>query len=127
MITLINASCIRENGESVLFQLVLKAYLTHLSWLITTHISLGHLEQHWKSFTRQMDRTHQIIQSLSQQPSAPTQLLSAQQAELTNISDICTFYKSIIIPAINLLATDHQLIEIPTITDESENPVTLLR
>ena len=64
MITLINASSTRENGESVLFQLVLKAYLMHHSWLITAHISLGHLEQHWKSFTRQMDRTCWIIQSL---------------------------------------------------------------
>ena len=103
MIILINTSSIRENGESVLFQLVLKAYPTHHPWLITAHISLGHLEQHWKSFTRQMDRTHQIIQSLSQWPSAPTQLLSA---ELTNINDIYTSYKPIITPVINLLATD---------------------
>ena len=66
MSTLINTSSPRENGESVLFQTVLKAYPTHVSWLITTHISLGHLEQHWKLVNREMDRTHQIIQSLSQ-------------------------------------------------------------
>ena len=65
MITLGNTSSTIENGESVLLQPVLEAYPTHHSWLITAHISLGHLEQHWKSFTRQMDRTHQIIQSLS--------------------------------------------------------------
>ena len=53
-----------------------------------------------------MDRTCQIIQSLSCQPSAPTQLLSALQGELTNINDIYTSYKPIIIPAINLLDTD---------------------
>ena len=53
-----------------------------------------------------MDRTCQIIKSLSQLPSAPTQLLSAKQAELTNISDIYTSYKPIIMPAINLLDTD---------------------
>ena len=53
-----------------------------------------------------MDRTHQIIQSLSQRPSAPTQLPSALQAELTNINNIYTSYKPITIPAINLLATD---------------------
>ena len=52
-----------------------------------------------------MDRTHQIIQSLSQQPFAPTQL-SSLQTELTNINDVYTSYKPIIIPAINLLATD---------------------
>ena len=101
MITLINT---RENGESALFQPVLAAYPTHHSWLITAHISLGHLEQNGKSFTRQMDRTYQIIQPLSWQPSAPTQLLSAQQAEITNINDIYISYKPIIIPAINLLA-----------------------
>ena len=50
-----------------------------------------------------MDRTCQIIQSLGQWPSAPTQL----QVELTNINDIYTSYKPIIIiPAINLLDTD---------------------
>ena len=53
-----------------------------------------------------MDRTHQIIFSLSHQPSAPAHLLSAQQAELTNINDIYAPYKPVIIPAINLLATD---------------------
>ena len=106
MITFINASPARENGESVFFQPVLKAYPTHHSWLITAHISLGHLEQHWKSFTRQMYRTHQIIQSLGQQPSAPSQLLSALQAELTNINDIYTLYIPIITPAINLLDKD---------------------
>ena len=53
-----------------------------------------------------MDRTLQMIQSLIQRPSAPIQLLSAQQAELTNLNDIYTSYKPIIIPAINLLVTD---------------------
>ena len=105
MITLTNISSSWENGESVLVQPVLKAYPTCHSWLITAHILLGHLEWHWKSFTRQMDRTHQIIQSLSHWPSAPTQLLSALQADLTSINDIYTSYKPIIIPAINLLNT----------------------
>ena len=109
MITLINMSSTRENGESVLFQPVLKAYPTYHLWLITAHISLGHLEHHWMSFIRQMDRTPQQIQFLSQQPSVQTQLLSALQAELTNINDIYTSYKSIIIPAINLLDTDPSL------------------
>ena len=106
MITLINTSSTRENGESVLFQPVFKVYTVHHSWLITAHISLGHLEQHWKSFTRQMDRPCQIIQSLGQWPSAPSQLLSALQVELNNISDIYTSYRPIFIPAINLLDTD---------------------
>ena len=62
MITLITTSSTRENGESVLFQPVLKAYPTCHSWLITVHISLGHLEHHWKSFNRQLDKTCQYLQ-----------------------------------------------------------------
>ena len=34
----------RELGESVLFQLVLKAYPTSHLQIITAHVSLGHLE-----------------------------------------------------------------------------------
>ena len=106
MITLINTSPTRENGESVLFQPVLKAYPTHHSWLITAHFSLGHLECHWKSFNRQVDKTHQLLQFLSQQPSTPTQLIATLQVELTNINGIHTSSKPIIIPAINLLDMD---------------------
>ena len=79
--------------------------MCHL-WLITAHISLEHLEHHWKSFNRQMDRTHQLLQYLHQQPSTPTQLLTPLQSELTNINDIYTSYKPIIIPAIDPLDMD---------------------
>ena len=106
MNTLVNTSSTREHRESVLFQPVLKAYPTHHSWLITTQIPLGHLECHWKTFNRQMDRTCQLLQFLSEQPSAPTQLLATLQVELTNINNIYISYKPIIIPAINLLNTD---------------------
>ena len=61
-----NTSSTREHGESVLFHPVLKAYPMQHSWLITAHISLGHLECHWKTFNRQLDRTHQLLQALSQ-------------------------------------------------------------
>ena len=53
-----------------------------------------------------MDRTQQLLQSLCHQPFAPTHLISALQAELTNLNDIYTSYKPIIIAAINLLDTD---------------------
>ena len=53
-----------------------------------------------------MDRTHQLLQYLSQQPSTPTQLLTTLQSELTNITDIYTSYNPIIIPAINFFDTD---------------------
>ena len=107
MITLPNTSSTREFGESVLFQPVLQAYPMHHSWLITAHIPLEHLECHWQSFNRQMDRTCQLLQHLSQQPSTPTHLLTMLQLELTNINDIYISYKPIIIPAINLLDLDH--------------------
>ena len=103
MITLVTTASTKEHGESVLFQPVLKAYPMHLSWLITAHISLGHLEHHWKTFNRQMDKTCQLLQVLSQQPSAPTHSLATLQVESTNINDIYISYKPIIIHAINLL------------------------
>ena len=94
MITLITASSTREVGESVLFQPILKVYPTCHSWIITEHISLGHLEHHWKYFNRQVD------------PAAPTHLISPLQGELTNINDIYDSCKPTIISAINLLNTD---------------------
>ena len=106
MITLISTSTTRENRESVLFQPVLQAYPMCHSWLITEHISLGHLEHHWKTFNRQMDRTCQLLQFISQQPSTPNQLLATLQVELTNINDIYISYKPITIPASNLLNMD---------------------
>ena len=106
MITLTTTSSGRELGESVLFQLVLKAYPTCHSWIITTHVSLGHLEHHWKSFNRQLIRTHQLLQFLSQQPSAPIQLISTLHMELSNIDDIYNSCKPTIMSAINLINTN---------------------
>ena len=53
-----------------------------------------------------MNKSHQLLQFLSQKASAQTQLLTTLQVELTNISDIYISYKPIIIPAINLLNMD---------------------
>ena len=78
----------KELGESVILQPVLQAYPTHHSWIITAHVSLGHLEHHQKAFNRQLARTQQLLCFLDQQPSTPTQLLSMLQVELTNIEDI---------------------------------------
>ena len=75
-------------GESVIFQPVLQAYTTTHSWIITKHISLGNLEHHWKLFNRQLTRIQQFLRSLDQHPSAPTQLLSTLQLELSSIQDI---------------------------------------
>ena len=89
-------------GELVIFQPVLQAYPTRHSWIITAHISLGNLEHHWK-LNRQLTRTQQFLRSLDQHPSAPTQLLSTLQLELSNIQDIYSSSESTITSAIKLL------------------------
>ena len=106
MITFTTTLSGRELGESVIFQPVLQAYPTCHYWVIMAHVSLGHLECHWKAFNRQLIRTCQLLQFLSQQPSALTQLLSTLQVEFTNIEDMHNSCKPTIISAINLLTTN---------------------
>ena len=96
----------RELGESVIFQLVLQAYPTCHSWIITAHVSLGNLQCHWKAFNRQLARTQQLLCSLDQQPSVQTQLLSTLQVELSNIEDIYNSGKTTIISAMKLLQSN---------------------
>ena len=88
------------------FQPVLQAYPTRYSWIITAHVSLGHVEHLWKAFNRQLIRTCPLLHFLNQQPSALTQLLSMLQVELTNIEDMYNSCKTTIISAINLLHTN---------------------
>ena len=90
-------------GESVIFQPVLQAYPTRHSWIITAHISLRKLECHWKLFNSKLTRTQQFLISLDQHPSAPTQLLSTLQLELSNIQDIYNSGESTITSTIELL------------------------
>ena len=103
MLTPTTNSSRMELGESVIFQPVLQAYPTQRSWIITAHVSLGNLECHWRTFNRQFDRTQQLLQSLDQHPSAPTQLLSTLQLELSNIKDIYNSGETTITSAIKLL------------------------
>ena len=105
MIVITDTTAARECLESVQFKPILKAYPMCHSWIITGHISLGNLERHWKSFARQMDRTQQLLQSLHQRPSAPTHLISTLQAELTNLNDIYTSYRPVIIAATHPINT----------------------
>ena len=95
-----------ELGKLVIFQPVLQAYPTRHSWIITAHISLGNLECHWKLFNRQLARTQQLLRSLDQHPSAPTQLLSTLQLELSNIQDIYSSGETTITSAIKLLQSN---------------------
>ena len=106
MTTIDTASTTKEIGESVLFQPVLKAFPTYHSWIITAHISLGHLKHHWKYFNRQMDKTCQLLLFLSHCPTAPTHLLCPLQVELGTISDMYDSCRPTILSAINLLDTD---------------------
>ena len=53
MLTPTTNSLRTELGESVIFQPVLRAFHTQHSWIITVHVSLGNLEQHWRTFNRQ--------------------------------------------------------------------------
>ena len=106
MLTPTTNSSRMELGESVIFQPVLQAYPTQHSWIITAHVSLGNLECHWRTFNRQFDRTQQLLQSLDQHPSAPTQLLSTLQLELSNIKDIYNSGKTTITSAIKLLQSN---------------------
>ena len=99
----------KEIGESVLFQPILKAYSTGHSWIITAHVSLGHLECYWKYFNRQVDKTHQLLHFLSHHSTVPTQLISPIQVELTTINYMYNSCKPTIISAINLLNTDPSL------------------
>ena len=111
MIIIITTSSGRKLGESVLFQPVLKTNPTCHSWIIAAHVSLGHLEWHWKASNRQLIRTCQLLQFLSQQPSAPTQPISTLQVELSNTDDICNACKPTILSAINLINTNPSFIE----------------
>ena len=106
MLTPTTNSSRMELGESVIFQPVLQAYPTRHSWIITAHVSLGKFECHWRTFNRQFDRTQQLLQSLDQHPSTPTQLLSTFQLELSNIKDIYNSGKTTITSAIKLLQSN---------------------
>ena len=48
MLTPTTNSLGKELRESVIFQPVLQAYPTQHPWIVTAHVSLGHLEHHWK-------------------------------------------------------------------------------
>ena len=103
MITLIGAMVTRESWESVLFQPVSKAYSNGHSWIITAHVSLGNLENQWRMFIKQMERTQQLLDSVQQMPLAPTYMISTLQAELTNLESIHTSNRPLILAATQLL------------------------
>ena len=68
-------------------------------------------------FVQQMGRTQQLLNSLQQKPLAPTYIVSALQAELTNLDSIYTFYKPLILTATQLLRRDLPLMVCHLSTD----------
>ena len=85
----------------------------HHSWIITAHVSLGNLEKQWRMFVKQMGRTQQLLNSLQQKPLAATYMISALQAELTNLDSIYTSYKPLIITATQLLRKEPNFNGVP--------------
>ena len=81
--------------------------------MITALVSLGNMENQWKFFTRQMIRTHQLLTSLLQKLSAPPQLLSALEAELSNLNSVHTSYQPLIQAATQLLKKEPSFDGIP--------------
>ena len=102
-----------ENRESVLFQPVLKAHPTCHSWIITAHVSLGNMEKQWKLFTRQMDRTQQLLNSFPWKPLAPTHLFSTLEAELSSLNSIHSSYQQCILAATQLLKKEPSFNGVP--------------
>ena len=64
------------------------------------------MECHWKLFNRQLTKTQQLLRSLDQHSSAPTQLLLILQLELSNIQDIYNSGETTITSAIKLLQSN---------------------
>ena len=81
--------------------------------MITAHASLGNMEKQWTWFTRQMIRTHQLLNSLLWKPSALTQLLSALEAELNNLNSIHTSYQPLIQAVTQLLKEEPSFDRVP--------------
>ena len=92
-----------EPSKLAIFQPVVQAYPTRHFWIITAQVSLGNLECHWKLFSRQLTRMQQYLRSLDQHPSAPAQLLTTLQLELSNKQDMYKSSETTITSAINLL------------------------
>ena len=112
MITFINARVTWESQDSVLFQTVLKAYPMCHSWIITAHVSLGNLEKQQRMFIKQMERTQQLLNSIQQNPLAPTHLISILQVELSSSGSIYTSYRPLILAATQLMKKEPSFDEV---------------
>ena len=73
----------KPQWESVLFQPVLKAYLTWYSWIITAHISIGNLNKQLWMFNSQKALVHELLMKLQCQPFVSNFVLNTFLEEFT--------------------------------------------
>ena len=101
--------------ESVLFHLVLKAYPTNHSWIITAHISLGDLNRQLHMFNCQKTLAHQLLVKHQDQLLASQLVLNALLDEFSNTNSIYESYKPTISSAVQLLKPDSDNMSPPEI------------
>ena len=92
--------------KSILFQPVLKAYLTQHSWIITVYLSLGNSDKQLCMFNCQNALAHELLMKLQCQSFASNFILNALIGEFTNIDSIYQSYKLTIPMAIQLPWTE---------------------
>ena len=91
---------------SVLFHLVLKAYSTWHSWIITAHVFLGELNKQLHMFNHQEESAHQLLMKLQCQLFTSNFVLNDLLGELTNIDSIYQLYRPTMQMTIQLLQTE---------------------
>ena len=108
----------KPEWESILFQLVLKAYARWHTRIITAHISLGNLNKQLHMLNHQKAPAHELLMKLQCQPFTSNFILNALIGEFTNIDSIYQLYKPIIWMAIQVLQTEPALDKLST----ADNP-----
>ena len=91
--------------ESVLFQLVLAAYPTRHSWIITAHINLGSLHKPMHMFNRQKNIIREMISKLWNHPDDEIEPLQPLQVKLENLHNLSMAYKPVFSSARSILQT----------------------
>ena len=91
--------------ESVLFQLVLAAYPTRYSWIISAHINLGSLHKPMHMFNRQKNIVRKTISKLRNHPDDEIEPLQPLQVKLDNLHNLFMAYKPVFSSTRSILQT----------------------
>ena len=91
--------------DSVLFQLVLAAYPTRHSCIISAHINLGTLHKPMHMFNRQKNIIREMISKLQNHPDDEIEPLQPLKVELDNLHNFFMAYKPIFSSARSILQT----------------------